>query len=150
MATVKEKQAVIYVKETDIPVTKTRQALIKLFITNKGYQTFTDKNCTQIQCEKGRFRSITELYQMVLSRFPHTTFDAILRIVDDLIKKEKGFIMIYCSTINKVVLRYIKNETCEMISEYSRSNYYNKEGVDGSSLEKYEKRIQQILKELGK
>lgn len=126
----------LYVKETDIPKTNTRIEFIRKFIDLKP-NSYSDENCNVLQCERGRFRSITELHQIVLSRFPKTSFEAILRIVKELIRGDKPISMVWCTQVNKVVLRYLDSATREYISDYSIKHYYSKVGVDGYSLEDY-------------
>jgi len=134
---------VLYVKPSDIETTSTRKDLIRKFFRGK-YRTYNDEQCTQLQCESGRFRSVTELYQIVLSRFPKTTFNAILRIIRDLIKEDANIAMIYCTQVNKVVLKYFDSATRTYMSNYSRSNYYDKKGEDDYSLSDYEQIINNL------
>ena len=149
MATVKKALfEKIYVKESDIPLTKTRKALVKLFVLSKGFESYKDEKYTIVQCDKGRYRSITELHQLVQTRFPITSFDSVLKIVNDCIDEKAGIVMVYCATINKVDLRYSGSvKTGELITEKKKKNYYDKKGVDGSCLKDYEERMLQIKKE---
>lgn len=136
----------IFVKETDIPKTSTRQDFIRQFLKIKP-SSYNDENYTNLQCESGRFRSITELHEVVKSRFPVTSFEAILRIVKTLIDEEgAGVSMVYCTQVNKVVLRYFNKSTKKYITSFSRDNYYKTKGVDGYSLEDYEKMIEKLNK----
>lgn len=134
----------IYVREGDIPLTKYRKQLILKFLENTGYNTYTDKNYNNLQCHAGTFRSVTEMHQIVLSRFPKTSFNAILRIIKELIDENGRVVMVYCTQINKVVLKYIQNSEAQYISSYSRKNFYKTKGVDGYSLEDYEQIINDI------
>lgn len=127
---------VLYIKESDISKTNTRIELLRKFINLKP-ATYSDESYKDLQCEKGRFRSITELHQIVLSRFPKTSFEAILRIIKDLIREDKAITMVWCTQVNKVVLKYLDEATQAYISDYSLKNYYDKKGVDGYSLADY-------------
>jgi len=138
-----EMTEVLYVKLTDVPKTDTRKDFIRKFIRGK-FASYSNEDCTKLQCESGRFRSITELHQIVLSRFPKTSFEAIIRIVRDLINEENPFTMVYCTTVEKVVLKYLGKATSSYISDYSRSNYYTVKGTDGYSLSDYEQLINKI------
>lgn len=126
----------LYVRESDVPKTNTRIAFIRKFVESKA-PSFSNEACTVLQCEKGRYRSITELHQIVLSRFPKTSFEAILRIVKELIGNESPIVMCYCTTVKKVVLMYATNATKQYISTNSLNNYMDREGVDGYTLRQY-------------
>lgn len=133
----------IYVKLTDIPEVNTRKQFLKQFLEKKP-DTFFDENCKKLQCEHGRFRSITELHQIVSTRFPKTTFPLILRVIKLLINEDKGLTMVWCTQVEKVVLKYLDHSTHEYISKYSKRHYLNTKGKDGYSLNNY----QELLKNL--
>lgn len=126
----------LYVKESAVPKTNTRIAFVRKFIESKA-PSYYDKDCTSVQCSSGRYRSITELHQIVLSRFPKTSFEAIVRIVRDLIQDAKPICMCYCTTINKVVLYYTDNATRQYVTDHSTKHYLDKEGLDAYSLNDY-------------
>ena len=134
----------IYIKESDIPLGKTRQDLIRKFLRGVSYTSYNDKECTDVQCEKGKYRSLTELHAIVCSRFPKTSFEAVVRIVIDILEKEQKVVLVFCSTVKKVVIRYKENKTVQWISDYSKSNYYNEVGVDGWSLKMIEELKQNL------
>lgn len=135
----------LYVKESDVPKTNTRIAFIRKFIESKA-ASYNDDKFTDLQCEKGRYRSITELHQIVLSRFPKTSFEAIIRIVKDLINDAKPVCMCYCTTINKVVLMYTDNSTRQYTTNNSVKNYLDREGKDGYTLNDYMTMIDKLNK----
>lgn len=124
-------------------VFSTRKEFVEYLLTSKVGSYF-DEACKQKQCESGRFRSVTEIHQIVMSRFPKTSFMAMLRIISELIDEKKGFAMIWCTQVNKVVLKYMSNNEMKYISNYSRSHYYESVGVDGYSLKDYEGFINKI------
>lgn len=136
----------LYVKTTDIPVTKYRKSFIKQFLRGKVIPSYSDKSCVNLQCEGNKFRSVTEIYSMTLSRFPKTSFNAILKIIKELIDEDEKVTMVWCTQINKVVLKYLDESTKNYISKASRSNYYNSKGVDGFSLADYEEIIENLNK----
>jgi len=138
-----EMTEVLYVKLTDVPKTDTRKDFIRKFIRGK-FASYSNSDCTELQCESGRFRSITELHQIVLSRFPKTSFEAIIRIVRDLINEDNPISMVWCTKVNKVVLMYLDKSTREYMTDYSRKNYLNTKGIDGYSLNDYEQLINKI------
>ena len=133
--------AKIYVKVSDIPLTKTRKELIQKFLQGNAYTTYSDEDCTIIQCENGKFRSVTEIFEIILSRFPKTSFNAVLGIIGILIRNNANFVMVWCTQVNKVVLKFASNSELNYISQYSKSNYYDKKGVDDYSLKDYEEII---------
>lgn len=130
--------SLIYVPESEVPSTSTRKDLVRRFIRGKSYVTYSDPQCTQIQCEKGKFRSVTEIHSIVMSRFPKTSLEAIVRIINELIDEDACITMIWCTQVNKVVLRYYNSATKTYMSSYSRERYYSTKGVDGYSLKDFE------------
>jgi len=135
----------IYVKESDIPTTKNRKEFLRKLITNKGFITYSDKDCTTIQCDrKSAFRSVTELHMIVKSRFKITSLKAVVKIIKELIDEEKKISMVWCTQINKVVIKYLSNVPDSYITSYSKSNYFKSKGVDGYSLEDYENIINEL------
>lgn len=130
--------SLIYVPESEVPLTSTRKDLVRRFIRGKSYRTYNDSQCTQLQCEKGKFRSVTEIHLMVMSRFPKTSLEAIVRIINELIEEDACITMVWCTQVNKVVLKYYDRATKEYMSSFSRKNYYTSKGVDGYSLKDFE------------
>jgi len=136
----------IFVKESDVPLTDTRKDFVRRFLRGR-FESYSDERHTRLQCEKGKYRSITEIHQIVLSRFPKTSFEAILRIVRDLINEDNPVSMIWCTQVNKVVLRYYDRATRTYMTSYSRDKYLNSKGVDGYSLADYERMLQELSSE---
>jgi hypothetical protein len=128
----------LYVKETEVPQTETRKRFIRVFLQGTSPVSYSNPECTLVQCEKGKFRSITEIHQLTLSRFPKTTFEGVVRIIYSLIEEDANIVMVYCTQVNKVVLKYYSNSAKQYISDYSRKNFFTKTGVDGYSLKDYE------------
>ena len=138
-------QKIIYVKESDVPLTKTRTQLLRYFLRGKSIPTYDDPECTKLQCDgKGEdskvnaFRSITDLHMIVLSRFPKTSLEAVVKILYDFINKDKSVVIVWCKMINKVVVKYYNNSNGSYITKYSRENYLHTKGVDGYSLKDYD------------
>ncbi len=133
----------IYVKESDVPKTKTRKDLLRKFFTGKVIPSYNDKECTILQCDgkgesnNGSSRSITELHQIVKSRFPITNLNSVVKIIYQIIEENKSIVLVWCSKINKVVIKYQPNEPLNWISNYSKKNHFNKKGIDGYSLADY-------------
>jgi hypothetical protein len=144
----KKNENLIYVKESDVPITTNRKQLLRYFLRGKSIPTYSDIECTKLQCDgkgesgKGSSRSITELHLIVKSRFPITSLEGVVKIVNDFIKEDNAVILIWCNKINKVVVKYQPNKSAEWMTSYSKKNYYNSKGVDGYSLADYEKMIQ--------
>lgn len=128
----------IYIKESDIPLTRTRKDLIKKFLHAKAYTSYKDKECTILQCENSRYRSITELNDICRSRFPITSLKGVIKIIEDLINNDSSIILVYCPTVQKVVVKYDDSKTGKWISDFSKKNYYETKGVDGYSLKDFE------------
>jgi len=79
---------VIYVKLSDVPNTTTRKQMVRYFLRGKAYQTYSDAACTVPQCKAVANRSVTELLQIVRSRFPVTSLEAIVRILKEFIQED--------------------------------------------------------------
>lgn len=129
----------IYIKESDIPLGKTRQDLIRKFLRGVSYTSYSNPECTIIQCENGKYRSLTELHAIVCARFPKTSFEAIIRIIFEMIEKENSIVLVFCTTVQKVVVKYEPNKTARWISAYSEKNFSDTIGVDGYSLNSIKK-----------
>ena len=133
----------IYVKEEDVPKTKTRKNFIKKFLTGKKISSYEDSQFTIIQCNgegenvDGASRSITELWELTKSRFPFTSMKAMVKILFELIEEDKSVVLVWCNQIQKVVVKYVPNTSAQWISIYSLKNHYTKKGVDGYSLSDY-------------
>lgn len=129
----------IYIKENDIPLCKYRKTLIKALIMQKGVITYSDPECNVVQCSnKAAYRSISELHMIVRTRFKFTSLEALIKIIKEIIEEEKCIAVVWCTQINKVVVKYMKNVSSEYITSYSRDRFYTVKGVDGYSLKDYE------------
>lgn len=137
MKTVENNKIKIFVSLKNIPKTHTRIDFVEKFLKGK-FVTYSDEEDFEVQCNVGRYRSISELYYMTTTRFPKTSFIGFLKVVQKLIKKNKNVILVYCTTIEKVVLRYTSDVYSGYVSTYSKKNHFQKEGVDGISLQKLE------------
>lgn len=133
----------IYVKEEDVPKTKTRKNFIKKFLTGKKIPSYQDLECTIIQCDgkgenvEGVYRSVTDLLEITKSRFPSTSMKAIVKILFEFVEEDRSIILVFCTTIQKIVIRYVPNTSALWISNFSFKNYYDRKGVDGYSLKDY-------------
>lgn len=129
----------IYIKESDIPATKHRKTFIKKLIMQKGVITYSDENCTKVQCDnRSAYRSISELHIIVKTRFKITSLKALIKIIKSIIEEEKCIALVWCTQIEKVVVKYTKNMSAEYITTFSRDRYYDSKGIDGFSLRDYE------------
>jgi len=135
----------IFVKESDIPVTRWRKQFIKALIMQGGVITYKDKECKIIQCDrKTAYRSITELHILTRSRFKFTSLEAVVKIIKEIIDEEKCIALVWCTQINKVVVKYLKNTPAEYITKYSQERYFESKGVDGYSLKDYHNIIKSL------
>jgi hypothetical protein len=139
-----QKENVIYIKETDVPLTSSRKQLVRYFLRGKAYTSYNNEACTSVQCKATANRSLTDLHAIVKSRFPQTSFEAILRIVKEFMEEDKSIILVWCTQIHKVVIRCVNNPTSELISNHSKTNYYNSIGEDGYSLRNIEEQINEL------
>lgn len=132
----------IYVKESDIPIFKTRKRFLVELLKSKGVITYNNKECTTIQCDKkSAYRSISELHLITKTRYKFTSLEALLKILKEIINEEKCISLVWCTQINKVVIKYMKGTPGTYITTYSRDKYYTSKGIDGYSLQDYEKII---------
>ncbi len=129
----------IYVSEKDIELTQTRKAFVKKLIMKKGVITYSDAEYLNIQCDnKSAYRSVSELHIIVKTRFRLTSLKSLIKIIKEIINEEKCISLVWCTQINKVVIKYMENSNGYYITDYSKSNYYEKIGVDGYSLKMYD------------
>lgn len=137
-------EEVIYVSLNDIPPTNTRKQFIRYFLRGNSYNTYLDENYEKLQCENNAYRSITDLYKIVKSRFPKTTFETVVKIVKEFMEEDKSVILVYCTTIHKCVVKFKPNKSGEWLSKYSKNNYYEDKGEDGYCLKDYEEMMKNL------
>lgn len=142
----KQSEKIIYLKESDVPLTHNRKQLIRYFLRGKSIPTYEDKECTKLQCDgKGNdtgvnaYRSITDIHMIVKSRFPKTSIEGVVKILDEFIKEDQAVVLVWCKMINKVVVKYYNNPNASYITKYSREGYIDAVGTDGYSLRDYDK-----------
>lgn len=123
----------IYLKNTKF---YNRKSLIKYFIKEKP-ATYSDTNCTIIQCEEGKYRSVTELLELVQTYFPKTTLNDVLLIIKRLIDEGHYIALVWCTVVNKVVVKYVDVQTFNFVTNFSLNRYLNNKGVDGYSINDY-------------
>lgn len=123
---------------------KTRKDFIIDFIKNQ-YETYSDENCSILQTEKGRYRSLSELYILV-STYYKTSFNGFIKIIKDLMDKEYKINLVWCTTVKKVVIKYEKEVPEGYITNYSLKKYYNEIGEDGYSLKQIEEMFNKLKK----
>lgn len=135
---------VLYLKNNILNNITTRKQFLKTFIKEGGFDTFLDKECKKIQCKKvsiggnNSYRSVTDLHMILKSRYPLTTLKGTVNLLKSIIKEDQNIGMVWCTQINKCVMKYIKNSSKEYITSYSRKNYYTEKGEDGYSLQDFE------------
>lgn len=134
----------LYVKESDVPQTSTRKDFVRRFLNKTSPPSYFNEDCTRLQCEKNKYRSITEIHQLTLSRFPKTSFGAIVGIIKTLIDEDASVSLVWCTQVRKVVIKYFDKATQSYMTSYSRDRYLNEKGVDGYSLADYETMFNQI------
>lgn len=144
----KTNEKLIYVKETDVPITTSRKQLLRYFLRGKSIPTYDDPECTKLQCDgKGEdskvnaFRSITDLHMIVKSRFPITSLEGVVKLIHQFTEEDKSIVLVWCNMIQKVVVKYYDNPNGKYISDYSVKNYLKTKGVDGYSLSDYKKML---------
>lgn len=138
MKTVENNKIKIFVSLRDVPKTNTRIDFVEQFLKGK-FITYSNEDESETQCFKNKYRSVSELYYMTVTRFSKTSFTGFLKVVQKLIKKNKNIVLVYCTTIKKVVLRYTDNSSAQYITAYSKDRYFDIKGVDEISLQELEK-----------
>lgn len=135
-----------YVKESDVPETNTRKDFIRRFLNKTSPSSYFDEACTKVQCEKNKFRSITEIHQLTIARFPKTSFGAVVGIIKMLIDEDACVSLVWCTQVRKVVIKYFCKSTQTYMTTYSRDKYLNEKGVDGYSLADYDLMFNELNK----
>jgi hypothetical protein len=59
---------------------------------------------------------ISELHAIVTTRFKFTSLQALVKIIKDVITEEKCIALVWCTQINKVVVKYMKNVHADYIT----------------------------------
>jgi hypothetical protein len=122
----------IYCKEEDIPLTKTRKEFMKAFFETVPATYDKDGN---VQCNARRKRSVTDMHLLVQSRFPKTSIESVIRILGEL--SQEGLLMLtYCGIIHKaVVISFYTTPTSSIrfVSNWAK-NKLNIVGDDGYDL----------------
>lgn len=137
----------IYIKSTG--TSYNRISLVKLFIKEKP-ATYSNPECTIVQCRAGAFRSVTELLEIVQTYFPKTTLEGLMKIITKVIEQNKNVELIWCTQVKKVVLKYNTNSGLQkeqFVTKYSLDRYKDTKGEDGYSISDYLKIINKIKKE---
>ena len=137
-------------KLEDIPATHTRKAFIREFMM---LAPATYYNNNSLQEPEGKDRSFSDLWSLVKSRFPKTSFNALVRIIAEL-NQEKLCDVVWCAQNNKFMVRNQKTLTRKKISlnplpfitSHSKKYFENKEGVDGVSYKELMKIKEKELK----
>lgn len=125
-------EELIYCKEEDVPLTKTRKAFIKRLLQDapETYDSVGD-----VQCASGKRRSISDLHLITKSRFKRTSLNAIMRILGELHNEDNNFQLVWCSMVEKPVIRITHaDKGLSFITAYSVKYNHETEGVDGYSL----------------
>ncbi len=114
-----------------------RKTLVRLFVHEKP-ETYHDAECNSVQCRAGAFRSVTELLEIVQTYFPQTSLLDILKIIRQLTEEGENISLIWCTQVNKVVLKYVDPQFRAFMSQYSLDRYKRSKGVDGYSIQDYQ------------
>lgn len=129
----KNSNKIIYVKERDIPLTKTRKGFLRRFLEHRPPTYHKNGN---IQCDNRRSRSISELTYIVKSRFPVTSYESIIRIIAEL-NRERRCHLVWCTQVKKFVVvggfNSERQSKSSFITNYSTKYYGEKVGLDGIS-----------------
>lgn len=124
---------IIYVKETDIPLTKTRKGFLRQFLENRPSTYYKNGN---VQCEPSTNRSISELTSILRSRFPITSIESVIRIIAELNRDGRCYI-VWCTQVKKFVVFGGFNSSRPInknfITNYSTKYFGDKQGLDGIS-----------------
>lgn len=108
----------IYVKNFKRTRTTKIEDIFKRLITISykiGNSTYYDKECTQLQCEAHRSRSLTDIVKIVQTYFPNSNYKNIFKrlynYIDHINNERIGksinerHLFIYCPDINQIVLQ---------------------------------------------
>lgn len=128
--------------------------LVKLFgYDNRGQyksvETYSDPECTIVQCPQNKYRSIEDIHNIVNTYYPGTTFKKLFHYLIMVNKNNSRAFFIRCSDINKTTFCYTRCDTnfvykdsdCrKQKSIYSPRDCYHLLGINsGEKLTKYYK-----------
>lgn len=107
----------LYLHKSELPkqAFKNPWVFLKYYLEEDSPETYSDEKCTLYQCRYGVNRSFTDLCRLVQTYFPKTTVKHFAYIFIKFkekysnfktvnIIKGKGYSMLYCDGINRVVL----------------------------------------------
>ena len=97
-----------------------KEFLIEFFKSEKrngcltNVETFKDIECTQLQCDEGKYRSFDEILELVNTYYKNVSAKKLINILYNLQPTDskgniKKFYSLYCSTVEKSVLLYAYN-----------------------------------------
>jgi hypothetical protein len=117
----------IYLKLDKKP--KNVAEILQLFWGTFGsVETFHDKECTKIQCEKNKGRSFDDLYYCCKTYFPNVTPKKVFHELVIYNLNNKIFYSGTCSTIGKIKINFTEYKTLKgvWINIYEKSISYSK------------------------
>jgi hypothetical protein len=133
----------IFCRIKDVPLTRTRKEFLRQFI--EASPTTFDVN-GNVECNAHAFRSVTDLHIITKTRFPKTSINTIIKIIGELNKENRCY-LIFCNMIKKAVVVPNAYNFNGFMSSNSRTFNYTKIGVDGYSLEEIESIKKKMLNE---
>ena len=131
------KEELIYCKEEDVPLTRTRKAFLREFLLTTPA---TYNNDGSLDTQPKKHRSVSDLHKLVRSRFKKTSINAVMRILGEL-NNDEQLKLVYCNTINKAVIfttdisPALFRKRGGFVTVHSKANHYETIGIDGYSLQ---------------
>ena len=82
---------------------------LEMLFSHNGYksvETYFDKECKDVQCHAGRFRSIDDLHSCVNTYFPKVELSTLIAELIKLKPRGRNFFPFWCSDIQRCVFNY--------------------------------------------
>lgn len=148
----------IYLK-TDEELTTIREVLLELYSHTsygdgkKSVATYTDKECTTLQCYKDKYRSFDETLELVHTYLPNAEIkDIIHELIVLHLDKPLYLYFYYCNDINMSTCHYYTDRPSGVIpeshghSKYSWKDIFELVGID--DMDEYKSYIEKYKLEL--
>lgn len=96
-------------------------------------ETYRDKEYLNLQCKKGRYRSIDDVLELVQTYYPSFTIKKLAKLLHNMIiiknDKKYKFHSLYCSNVNKTTTLFTEfggnhNDNNKGTSLYSPNEFY--------------------------
>lgn len=117
-------------------------SFLQRYFKNLTKKTYHDEQCTQLQCNSGKNRSLDEILTIIKTEYPKSKNSDIYKafkkflLLEELKQQGIRMSLLYCCDINKwVFMRFSHNANIRFLMNYSNS--INKRNLNGNGQETF-------------